>query len=90
MQDQSHSMSPGDESGSSRPAQGRRRRAKSPAKAQTPESMTQALQAIPASRDGVVPRARKLVRDAGYPSDATLHSIAQLFMSHLDLEEKSF
>jgi len=53
-------------------------------------SLSQALKAIPASRDGMVPRARKLVRDPGYPSDATLHLIAQLFLSHLEFDEQSY
>jgi len=90
MQDQPHSFDPGNGDASRRPAQGRRRRTKLPPKGPAPTSLAQALQAIPASRDGVVPRARKLVHDPRYPSDATLHQIAQLFLSHLDLDEKSF
>lgn len=90
MQDQSHSVDSGDGACSRRPARARRRRTKPAASAAVDPSLTNALQAVPSSRDGVVPRARKLVRDAGYPSDATLHLIAQLFLSHLDLDEKSY
>jgi hypothetical protein len=90
MQDKSHSVDPGDGNSLRRPARGRRPRAKPPANASVQESLTHALQAIPASRDGVIPRARKLVRDPGYPSDATLHHIAQLFLSHLELDERSY
>ncbi len=87
MQDQPHSFDPGNGACSRRPARGRRRRTKPPAKAPVNEALSDALHAIPASRDGVVPRARRLVRDPGYPSDATLHHIAQLFLSHLELDE---
>ena len=90
MQDQSHSFGPGDGDCSRRPARGRRRRTKPLASAPVDASLSQALKAIPASRDGMVPRARKLVRDPGYPSDATLHLIAQLFLSHLELDEQSY
>ena len=90
MQDQPHSFDHGDGDCSRRPARGRRRRTKPPANAPVDESLSKALHAIPASREGVVPRARRLVRDPGYPSDATLHHIAQLFLSHLELDEQSF
>jgi len=90
MQDQSHSFDPGDGACSRRPARGRRRRTKPPATAPVNKALTHALNAVPASRDGMIPRARKLVRDPGYPSDATLHLIAQLFLSHLELDEHSF
>ena len=90
MQDQSHSLDPGDGACMRRPARGRRRRTKPPANAPADKALSDALHAIPASRDGVVPRARRLVRDPGYPSDATLHQIAQLFLSHLEMDEQSF
>ena len=90
MQDQSHSSEPGDGACSRRPASGRRRRTKPPPKVPVDESLTKALHAVPASRDGKVPRARKLARDPGYPSEATLNLIAQLFLSHLELDEQSY
>lgn len=89
MQDQSHSFDPGDGACSRRPGRGRRRSPKPPANPPVHPALAE-LQAIPASRDGVVPRARKLVRDPGYPSDATLGLIAQLFLSHLELDEQSY
>ncbi len=83
-----HSFDAGDGACSRRPARGRRRRAK-PSDS-VPSSLNDALKAIPASRDQVVPRAKKLARDPGYPSDATLNQIAQLFLSHLELDEQSY
>ena len=90
MQDKSHSFDADGGACSRRPARGRRRRTKPPVTDPVPTSVADALQAIPASRDGVVPRARKLVRDPGYPSDATLSQIAQLFLSHLEFDEQSY
>jgi|GEM_PF-3678040 hypothetical protein len=90
MQDKPHSFDAGDGARSRSPARGRRGRAKPKASDSVPSSLTDALQAIPASRDEVVPRARKLVRDPRYPSEATLNQIAQLFLSHLELDERSY
>ena len=90
MQDKSHSNEAGDGACSRRSKRGRRRPAKPQAAVPADAALTDALHAIPASRNGVVPRARKLARDPGYPSDATLQLIAQLFLSHLELDERSY
>jgi len=48
------------------------------------------LEGVPESREEIVARARRLIGDPGYPTDAILEQIAQLLATRIERDPISF
>jgi len=53
-------------------------------------SLVQALEALPASRAGMVARARRLVNDPGYPYAETIWALSEILATHLEFDGFSY
>jgi hypothetical protein len=71
---------------------GRRSRRRTPRAAATglDPALLQAFKEIPLSREGMVERARQLLRDPDYPSDRTIWLISEILATHLEFDGYSF